>query len=59
MYLTKHCGLLDKLLPGDVVLADRDFIIHDSVELMCAEVKLPASTRGKKRLSKIDVDKSQ
>ena len=22
-FLTEHCGILDKLLPGDVVLADR------------------------------------
>ena len=41
------------------MLADRGFNIHDSVGLMCAEVKLPASTRGKKQLSKMDVDKSR
>ena len=56
MYLTKNCGLLDKLLPRDVVLVDRGFNIHDSIGLMCAEVKLPASTHGKKQLSKMDVD---
>ena len=58
VYLTKNCGLLDKLLPGDVVLADRGFNIQDSVGLMCAKVKLPASTRGKKQLSKMEVDTS-
>ena len=41
-------------IPGDVVLADRGFIIHDSVGLMRAEMKLPASTRGKKQLIKQD-----
>jgi len=26
-YLTDHCGLLSKLLPGDIVLADKVFDI--------------------------------
>ena len=26
-YLTEKCGILDKLLPGDVVLAVRGFIL--------------------------------
>ena len=46
-------------LPGDLVLADRGFNIHDSIGLMCAEVKFPASTRGKKQLSKMEVDTSR
>ena len=32
-YLTNNCGLLYKLLPGDVVLADRGFDIAESVGL--------------------------
>ena len=54
MYLTEHCGLQENLLPDDVLLADRGFNIHTSVGLMCAEMKLPASTRGKKQLIKQD-----
>ena len=30
-YLTKNCGILRKLLPGDLILADRGFTIHESV----------------------------
>ncbi len=30
-YLTEHCGILNKLLPEDIVLADRGFDIADSV----------------------------
>jgi len=41
---------LDNLLPGDVVLADRGFDIAETVGLYCAEVKIPAFTRGKKQL---------
>ena len=56
VYLTEHCDLLDKLLPGDLILADRGFNIHESAGLYCAEVKLPPFTRGKKQLSKAEVD---
>jgi len=47
---------LEKLLPGDVVLADRGFTIQESVGLYCAEIKLPPFTRGKKQLTKVEVD---
>jgi len=33
-YLTEHCGILQKLLSGDVVLADRGFDIAESVGSM-------------------------
>uniref|UniRef100_A0A3Q1B870 DDE Tnp4 domain-containing protein n=1 Tax=Amphiprion ocellaris TaxID=80972 RepID=A0A3Q1B870_AMPOC len=45
-YLTEQCGILNKLLPGDLVLADCGFNIGDEVGLMCAEVKTPGFTRG-------------
>ncbi|XP_077057551.1 uncharacterized protein LOC143710491 [Siphateles boraxobius] len=35
-HVTENSGLLNKLLPGDLVLADRGFDIRDSVGLMCA-----------------------
>lgn len=35
-YLTDHCGILDYLLPGDIVLADRGFDISESVGMMQA-----------------------
>ena len=36
VHLTENCGLLKKLLPGDMILADRGFTIQDSVGLYCA-----------------------
>ena len=48
-YITKHCSILDKLLPGDLVLAERNFMIQDSVGFYCAEVMTPPFT--KKQLS--------
>lgn len=43
--LTESSGLLQKLLPGDVVLADHGFNIKDGVGFMFAEVKISASGR--------------
>ena len=58
-HLTENSGLLSKLLPGDNILADRGVDIQDNVALYCAEVKLPAFTKGKKQLSAIDVENSR
>nr|XP_055024600.1 uncharacterized protein LOC129414559 [Misgurnus anguillicaudatus] len=48
--ITENCGFRNKLLPGDLVLADRGFDIKDSVGMMCAEVKVPAFTKGRCQL---------
>lgn len=58
-YLTENSGFLNKLTPGDVVLADRGFDIKDSVGLMCAEVKVPAFTKGRTQLSAFDVESTR
>ncbi|XP_065297009.2 uncharacterized protein [Dermacentor albipictus] len=54
-HITEHCGLLDNLLPGDVVLADRGFNVSESVGFYCAKLHVPAYTKGKKQLSAADV----
>ncbi len=56
VYLTEHSDLLENLQAGDLILADRGFTIHESAGLYCGEVKLPPFTRGKKQLSKAEVD---
>ena len=58
-HLTEHCGILDHLLPGDIVLADRGFTVQDAAGLYCAQVKLPPFTKGKKQLSNCEVDKAR
>ena len=59
VYITKKCGLLQKLLLGDMVLADRGFTVQDKAGLYCAEVCIPPFTKGKKQLSKAAVDNAR
>ena len=58
-HLTENSGLLDHLIPGDVILADRGFDIQESVGLFCSTIKIPAFTRGKKQLSGIEVEQTR
>ena len=46
-FITENCGYLDKLQPGDVVLADRGFNVEGSVVYRGATLNVPAFTRGK------------
>ena len=62
MYRTsilRNIGLLDSLLPSDVILADRGFNISDAAGMYCAEVKIPLFTKGKKQLSNLEMDCSR
>ena len=58
-HLTENCGLLDHLVPGDTILADRGFYFSDSVGIYCARITIPASTKGKKQLSGIEVEQTR
>ena len=51
-FLTEHCGFLRKLLPGDVVMADRGFDVSDAI-------KMPAFTKGKRQMPAIELEKSR
>ena len=57
-YLTEHCSLLSNLVPGNIVLADREFDVSDSVGLYCSTLKIPAITRGKSQHSGIEVEQT-
>ena len=50
-YLTQKCGFLEKLQPGDLVLADRGFNIEEDLNFYGARLAIPAFTRGKRQLS--------
>ena len=56
VHITENCGVLQKLLPGDIVLADLGFTVQEAAGLYCAEVHIPPFTKGKMQLSKVEVD---
>ena len=39
-----------------MILADRGFTIQNSAGMYCAEVRIPPFTKGKKQLSKVEVE---
>ena len=47
-HLTEKSGLLQKLLPGNIVLADHRFDIAESVGTMQARLCIPAFKKGEK-----------
>ena len=51
--------MLEQLQEGDVILADKGFNIQKSCSIFHAEVKIPPFTRGKKQLSRMEVDTSR
>ena len=51
--------ILSKLLPGDVVLADRGFDIAEDVARMQATFQIPAFTTGLLQLSPKDIGDTQ
>ncbi|KAM9318965.1 uncharacterized protein KZ484_023277 isoform 1-T1 [Pholidichthys leucotaenia] len=55
-HITENSGFLKNLSPGDVILADRGFLVRDSVNLYNAKLEIPAFTKGKKQLSPVDVE---
>lgn len=57
--LTECCGILNNLLPGDTVLADRGFTIADAVRIHRAQPEVPAFMKGKRQLTAWEVEKTQ
>ena len=47
---------LNKLLPGDLVIADRGFNMGDSVAIMGARMEIPAFTKGREQLSAQEIE---
>eukprot|EP00795_Rhopilema_esculentum_P009843 gene9843-18421_t len=58
-FLTENCCLLNKLMPGDLVMADRGFTIHESIAFKGAKLVMPAFTKGKSQLDPIDVESTR
>ena len=57
--LTKESGILQKLLPGDILLADRGFDIEEDVAMFQASLKFPAFTKGVSQLPPLEIEKTR
>lgn len=57
--ITLRSGFIDKLSQGDVILADRGFLIQKELASRGAILKIPAIMKGKKQLSAREVDTSR
>ena len=58
-HLTVHCNLLNNIIAGDTILADRGFEIKDVVGLMSSQLEIPAFTRGKKQLDAVTIEQTR
>ena len=58
-FLTVNCGILNKLLPWGLVLADRGFTTVESVMFQQAQLAIPSFTKGKDQLDPVDVKKTR
>ncbi|XP_055012542.1 uncharacterized protein LOC129409806 [Boleophthalmus pectinirostris] len=57
--ITEQSNFLSHVLPGDIVLADRGFLVKESIQRCQAELKIPAFTRGKKQLDPIELENTR
>ena len=57
--ITIQSGFLDKLDPGDVILADRGFLVKEDFAVRGAALIIPTFTKGNEQLPASDVDKSR
>ncbi|KAK3087769.1 hypothetical protein FSP39_010421 [Pinctada imbricata] len=58
-FITEKSGILQNLLPGDIVMTDRGFCIEESVRFYGAELAIPNFTRGKSQLHPLEVEKTR
>ena len=58
-HITEKSGVLDNLLPGDIVMVDRGFNIESSVNFYQAELAIPNFTRGKSQLHPLEVENTR
>ena len=58
-HIVEKSGLLNHLLPGDILMADRGFKIADDVAFYQAKLVIPDFTKGKKQLHPLEVENTR
>ncbi len=54
--ITEKTGFYELLEPGDLVLADRGFLIEEELAIRGAKLAIPPFARGKKQFSQKEVE---
>ena len=57
--LTRECGIIQKLLPGDIVLADRGFDIAEDIAMVQASLHIRTFTKGVSQLPPKEVERTR
>ena len=57
--VVKESGFLSKLLPGDLILADRGFDISELLATVFATLRIPAFTKDKKQLDPLEIEQTR
>ena len=52
-------GFLNRVEPGDIILADRGFTVGEDIAIHGGQLEIPAFTKGKKQLSQEEVEMSK
>ena len=55
----EQSDLINYLLPGDMIIADRGFRCDEYAHITLAEIKIPLFAKGKNRFEKVVVDRSR
>lgn len=58
-YITEHSGFLDKIIPGDIVLADHGFLIRDMLQILRTKLVIPAFTKGVSQLHPLELEETR
>lgn len=58
-FITENSGFLDHIKEGDVIMADRGFLIENALASKGANLQMPAFTKGCNQLHPIDVEKTR
>lgn len=57
--IVENTNFLNNIVPGDIVLADRGFLIKEALAVLQAELLIPAFTKGKDQLHPLDIEETR
>lgn len=58
-FIVENSNFLNYIMPNDVVLVDRGFLISDALRTLRANLVIPAFMKGKKQLCPLDIENTR